>query len=110
LGLRWRIADCERGDKNFFLKRQETREELFKGQRKPQTDRQTEADEKKKKKRAVWQAQAHAPSLSSSLLLCACVFLSRFLCLAWRCFFSLVFSHIQKREGALEEDNNEGGE
>jgi hypothetical protein len=27
------------------------------------------------------------------------VFLSHFLCLAWRCFFSLVFSHIHKRRG-----------
>jgi len=65
------------------LKRQERREEeVFKGQRKPQTDRQTAADEKKKKKRAVWQAQAHAPSLSSSLLFLLCVSFSPTFCVS----------------------------
>ncbi len=92
-----------------FLKRQERREEVFKGQRKPQTDRQTAADEKKKKKkRAVWQAQAHAPSLSSSLLLW--VSFSPTFC-AWRGDVSSLLSFpISTREGALEADNNEGGE
>jgi hypothetical protein len=28
-----------------------------------------------------------------------CVFLSHFLCFAWRCFFPLVFSHIHKEKG-----------
>ncbi len=72
LGLRWRIADCER-DKNFFEETREKRGGLQRAKKAP--DRQTDRQQMRRRRRRG-RCGRHKPTLLPSPLLFSCECLS----------------------------------